>query len=383
MKKKLLMIPGPIEFENDVLQAMATPSYSHTDPHFVETFGQALEDLKTVFAAPNGFPIVIPGSGTCAMELAVANVVQPGDRAVVVETGYFSWRLRDILERHGAKTNLVKAAAGKVPSLDAVKTNLAKGAKLLAITHVDTSTGVLAPIKEYAQLAHEAGALVLVDGVCSIGGQELRMEDWGIDVVLTGSQKALAVPAGLALVMASTKALAAFESRKKPVASYYCDWGNWIPIMRAYLARQVAYFGTPAVNNVFALAASLKTILTEGMDARWLRHARVSRAFKAGAAALGLKQIPAKPENQAVTLTTLYYPVGKDASSLKRAGDAGVILAGGLYPDLKTKYLRVGHMGNTGIGEVLQTLSALEAALDLTPGKGVAATQRSWQESVK
>lgn len=378
MKRKLLMIPGPIEFEPDVLAAMATPSNSHTDEAFIEVFGQALEDLKVVFAAPDGFPFVIPGSGTCAMELAIANVIEPGDKAVVVETGYFSWRMQDILIRHGAKTVLVKAPAGDVPSVEAVHAALKDGAKVLAITHVDTSTGVLAPVKEYAAAAKEAGALVLVDGVCSVGGQELRMQEWGLDIVLTGSQKALAVPAGLAFVVASPAAVKTFEARKHAVASYYVDWGLWMPIMKAYMERKAAYFATPAVNNVFALSVALKSILEEGMDARWIRHRRISQAFKAGADALGFSQIPLREELEAVTLTTLYYPEGKDASALKQAANAGVVLAGGLYPDLKTKYLRVGHMGNTRMGEVLQSLSALEIAFGLESGLGVAAAQRSW-----
>ena len=377
MKRPLLMIPGPVEFESDVLAAMATPAHSHVSAEFIEVFGQALDDLRTVFAAPDGMPFVIPGSGTCAMELAAANLVEPGDRAVLTETGYFSWRMRDVLERHGAVVDMVPAPAGSAPSVEAVEAALRKGAKLLAVTHVDTSTGVLAPLAEYAAAAHRHGALVLADGVCSVGGQELRMQAWGVDVVLTGSQKALAVPAGLALVMARPAALQAFRARRAPVGSYYADWGLWLPVMEAYLERKAAYFGTPAVNNVFALGTSLRQILAEGMEARWQRHARLSRAFKAGAAALGLQQIPAEAY-QAVTLTTLYYPQGKDASGLKAVTEAGVTLAGGLYPDLKARYFRVGHMGTARIGDLLTTLAAIEAAYDLPRGVGVAAAQQAW-----
>lgn len=378
MNRTLLMIPGPVEFDNDVLTAMGTPAYSHVSPEFIEVFGKALEDLRTVFAAPDGMPFVIPGSGTCAMELAVANLVEPGDRAVVVETGYFSWRMRDILERHGAQVEMVSAPAGSAPSVEAVEAALKKGAKVLAVTHVDTSTGVLAPLQAYAAVAQRYSTLVLADGVCSVGGQELRMQEWGVDVVLTGSQKALAVPAGLALVTARPAALAAFRARRAPVASYYCDWGLWMPIMEAYMERRAAYFGTPAVNSVFALGTSLRQITAEGMEARWARHAKLSAAFKAGATALGLTQIPVSPEYQAVTLTTLFYPEGKDASGLKKVAEAGVTLAGGLYPDLKARYFRVGHMGNARMADVLATLSAIEEAYGLQSGAGVAAAQQSW-----
>jgi alanine-glyoxylate transaminase / serine-glyoxylate transaminase / serine-pyruvate transaminase len=380
MSRNLLMIPGPIEFDEDVLAAMATPSYSHVAPEFIETFGWSLENLRTVFAASDGLPIVIPGSGTCAMELAVASVVEQGDRALVLETGYFSWRMRDILERHGAQVELVKAPAGGAPSFADVEMALKKGVKIMAVTHVDTSTGVLAPLKEYAELGQQYGALVLADGVCSVAGQELRMQEWGVDIVLTGSQKALAVPAGLALVMVRPKALETFKARKTQVSSYYCDWGLWMPIMEAYMDRRPAYFGTPAVNSIFALAESLRQILKEGMEARWARHEKLSAAFKAGTAALDLKQIPSSENLQAVTLTTLYYPEGKDASELKKVAAAGVSLAGGLYPDLKTQYFRVGHMGNTGIGELLETMAAIEGAFCLEAGVGVVAAQKVWQE---
>lgn len=379
MSRNLLMIPGPVEVNDDVLTAMGKPAYSHVSPEFIEAFGWVLENLRTVFAAPDGSALVIPGSGTCAMELAVASVVERGDRAVVIETGYFSWRMRDLLERHGAQVDLVAAPAGNAPSVAEVETALKKGAKILAVTHVDTSTGVLVPLKEYATIAQQYGALVVVDGVCSVAGQELRMQEWGIDIALTASQKALAVPAGLALVMARPKAVAAFKTRKTPVGSYYADWGLWMPVMEAYLERRPAYFGTPAVNTVFALAESVRQILDEGMEARWSRHAKLSEAFKAGAAALGLKQIPLRKDLEATTLTTLYYPDGQDAAGLKRVAAAGVSLAGGLYPDLKSQYFRVGHMGNNSIGELLETLAAIEQAFDLEIGAGLAAAQKTWQ----
>ena len=337
-----------------------------------------LEGLRDVFAAPDGTPFVIAGSGTFAMELAVANLIEPGDRAVVLETGYFSWRMADVLTRHGAQVEQVGAEVGHAPSLADVEAALKKGAKVLTVTHVDTSTGVCAPVKDYAALARRYNALVVVDGVCAVGGQEFRQTDWDVDVCLTGSQKALAVPPGLALVMARPRAIEAFKARKIPVASYYADWGLWLPIMQAYMDRKPSYFATPAVNLVAALAESVKQINAEGMEARWARHRRLSAAFKAGAAALGLGQIPVTEDLRAVTLTTLYFPEGVDGSLLKRVSAAGVSLAGGLYPAIKTRYFRVGHMGVNGIGELLRTLSAIEQGLDVQSGAGVAAAQQEW-----
>ena len=373
------MIPGPVEVDGEVLAANAQPLIGHTSPAFIEKFGACLDDLREVFAAPDGQPFVVAGSGTLAMELAAANLVEPGERAVVAECGYFSNRMADILRRHGAQVDVVCAEVGDAPDLDSVEQALEPGAKLLAVTHVDTSTGVLAPVKEMAALARRYGALTVVDGVCSVAGQEFRQSEWDIDVCLTGSQKALAVPPGLALVMARPRALEAFGRRKEPVRSYYADWTLWLPIMKAYQARKPAYFATPAVNLVLSLNESVKQIKAEGIEARWERHRRVSAAFKAGIAALGIRQVPVRADLQAVTLTAMYYPEGMDASLLGRIGAAGVAVAGGLHPVIAARSFRVGHMGIDGIGEVVRTLAAIEQGLG-RPGPGVAAAQESWME---
>ncbi len=378
MKRPLLMIPGPVEVDAGVLEVLGRPALGHTSPAFIELFGACLEGLRTVFAAPDGLPFVVAGSGTLAMEMAASNVVEPGDRTVVIETGVFSRRMADILRRCGAEVEVVSTEVGRVPELSQVEAALQKGAKILTITHVDTSTGVVAPVKEYAQLARQYGALVIVDGVCAVAGQEFRQADWDVDICLTGSQKALAVPPGLALVMARPRALESFHARKTPVSSYYADWTLWLPVMQSYLDRKPAYFATPAVNLVAALGESVRQILAEGMDARWKRHQMLSDAFKAGITALGLKQIPVQPENRAVTLTTVFYPEGVDAALVKRISQNGVEVAGGLYPTLKDRYFRVGHMGSNRIGEILQTLSAIENALDSKSGAALAAAHAAY-----
>jgi alanine-glyoxylate transaminase/serine-glyoxylate transaminase/serine-pyruvate transaminase len=378
MTRSLLMIPGPVEVDSHVLEAMAYPVVGHTSPGFVETFGACLDGLRDIFAAPDGQPFVIAGSGTLAMEIAVANIVEPGDRALVVETGYFSARMADILRRHGAQVDMVHAQAGHVPDLAAVEAALAHGAQVLTVTHVDTSTGVLAPVKEMAALARKHGALIVVDGVCSVGGQEFRQAEWDVDVCLTASQKALAVPPGLALVTARPRALKVFQARKTPVASYYADWTLWLPIMQAYQARKPAYFATPAVSLVTAMNESVKQINAEGMEARWARHTRLSAAFKAGVDALGIRQVPVNESVRAVTLTTMYYPEGVDSTLLGRISAAGVVVAGGLHPAIASRSFRVGHMGVDGIGELLRTLSAIEQGLGVKTGAGVAAAQARW-----
>ena len=380
--RKLLMIPGPIEFTPEVLRAMGMATTSHIAPNFVEVFGRALERLRQVFLCPSGQPFVIAGSGTLAMDIAAANLVEPGDRALVVNTGYFSDRFAAILERYGAEVTHVRAPAiGDAPALEEVEAAL-KGNdyKLMTITHVDTSTAVRADVKGLAALGREYGVLVVVDGVCATAGEEMRQEEWGIDLALTASQKAIGVPPGLALVVAGPRAMQAFRRRKTPVANYYADWANWLPIMEAYEARQPSYFGTPPVNLIWALDVSLGQILEEGMDARFARHRRLSEAFKAAITALGLKQVPVSPDRAAATLTAPYYPDGVDRKLLGYIKEAGVILAGGLHPAIKDRYFRVGHMGAVSSSDILATVGAIEQGLaragyEFKAGVGLAAAQ--------
>lgn len=363
--RTLLMIPGPIEFEPAVLAAMGAPTTSHIAPDFIQAFGQALERLRDVFLCPDGQPFIIAGSGTLAMDLAGANLIEPGDRALVVNTGYFGDRYGVLIERYGAEVTHVRAPVGGRPALEDVEQVLKEHSyKLMTVTHVDTSTGVITDVKGLAALARQYGTLIVVDGVCSVAGEELRMTEWGVDVALTASQKAVAVPPGLALLVAGPQAMEAFRQRKRPVGNYYADWNNWLPIMEAYEARRPSYFGTPAVNLIWALNVSLGQILAEGMEARFERHQALSRACKAAVTALGLEQVPAQPAFAANTMTAPYYPEGITAADLlPRIKAAGAVLAGGLHPEIKAKYFRIGHMGPTKLGDVLATVGAIELAL--------------------
>jgi alanine-glyoxylate transaminase/serine-glyoxylate transaminase/serine-pyruvate transaminase len=380
--RKLLMIPGPVEFTPEVLRAMGMATTSHIAPNFIEIFGQVLERMREVFLCPSGQPFVVAGSGTLAMDMPAANLIEVGDKALVVNTGYFSDRFVAVLERYGAQVTQVRAPTiGDAPPLEEVEAALkGEGHKLLAVTHVDTSTGVGTDIKGLAALGREHGALVVVDGVCSVAGEEMRQEAWGIDVALTASQKAIGVPPGLALVVAGPRAMQAFRERKSPVGNYYADWNEWLPIMEAYEARRPGYFGTPPVNLVWALNVSLGQILEEGMDARFARHRQLSEAFKAAISALGMKQVPVSPEVSATTLTAPYYPQGVDAALLGHVKEAGAILAGGLYPSIKAEYFRIGHMGVVNQSDVLATLGAIETGLSrvgykFEAGVGLAAAQ--------
>ncbi|NOZ50326.1 MAG: alanine--glyoxylate aminotransferase family protein [Chloroflexi bacterium] len=376
------MIPGPIEFSAEVLAAMGTPTLSHVDPAFIAVFGQVLADLRPVFQAGADYqPFVLAGSGTLAMDSAVANVVEPGDRVLVVDTGYFSQRMADICRRYGAEVELLTAAPGETISAEQVAAQCDQAHyDAITMTHVDTSTGVLTDVQGMAHSARQTGALVIVDGVCATAAEEMRQQEWGVDVYLTASQKAMGVPPGLALLMVSPTALAKWRQRQTPVPSYYSDWNMWLPVMEAYEGKRPAYFATPAVNLVMALAVSVRQILAEGMDAVFARHRLLSDAVKAGITAMGLGQVPTSPAHTAHTLTCPRYPQGVDASFLPRVRAAGAILAGGLHPQIKGEYFRIGHMGQVSRNDILATLAAIETGLRqagyaVEPGISLAAAQ--------
>ncbi len=381
--RTLLMIPGPIEFEPEVLAAMAAPTTSHVAPEFVAVFGRALARMREVWCCPTGQPFVVAGSGTLAMDMAAANLIEPGDRALVLSTGYFGARFAELLRRYGAEVQLLEAPVGETVDPAHVERALQREHfKLMTVTHVDTSTAVLVDLRPLAALGQEYGVLTVVDGVCSVAAEELRQEEWGLDVVLTASQKAVGVPPGLALLMVSKRALGMWRSRRSAVANYYVDWGNWLPIMEAYEEGKGSYFATPPVNLVAALDVSLGQILAEGMEARVTRHRTLGRACRAAVRALGLGQVPTAEEHAASTLTAPYLPEGVGAAELlAQVRAAGAILAGGLLPQLKGAYFRIGHMGATRRGDLLATVGALEHGLQACgypckAGAGVAAAQQ-------
>ena len=366
--RKLLMIPGPIEFEPEVLRSMGTQTASHVSPSFIETFGNCLDLMKKIWLAPNGQAFIVSGSGTLAMDMAAANLVEKGDAVLVISNGYFGERFQDILNRYGANTTLISASIDSVISLDTIEKELKKKKyKLLTMTHVDTSTGILIDPKSIAKLAKKHNVLSILDGVCSVAGEEIKQEDWEIDIVLTASQKAIGVPPGLALLVASKKAIQIWENRKTPVQNYYSDWENWLPIMHAYQERRPSYFGTPPVNLIAALETSLKIIEKEGIENRVNRHQKLASAFRSAIISLGLHILPSHEKIAANTLTAIYYPEKVNGSDfISKMNDYDIIIAGGLLPSIKTTYFRIGHMGSVSKKDFIATLSALEYALHKT-----------------
>jgi len=359
------MIPGPIEFDPSVMEKMGQPTLSHVAPAFIESFGRALEMMREVWLAPCGQPFIIAGSGTLAMDMAGANLIEVGDNVLVVSTGYFGERYAELLKRYGANVTFLQSEVGDIVPYETVESELATGKyKLMTFTHVDTSTGVLVDAKRMGELAQKHNVLSILDGVCSVAGEEIRQEEWGIDVVVTASQKAVGVPPGLALLVASEKAMNVWKNRETPVGNYYCDWSLWLPIMEAYEGRKPSYFATPAVNLIQALETSLELILKEGMDARFTRHKRLAEKFREELSSLGISFLPKSAEITANTLTAAYYPEGVNGGEfLGKVGENGVIIAGGLLPSHKTQYFRVGHMGIVNDEHIDLTVEAISSSL--------------------
>jgi alanine-glyoxylate transaminase / serine-glyoxylate transaminase / serine-pyruvate transaminase len=343
------MIPGPVELSPAVLAAASTPPPSHVSPRFLETFATCLERMRRVWQADAASqPFIVAGSGTLAMETAAANLIEPRDRALVLVSGYFSDRMAEILRRNGAEVVTVEAPVGEAPAVDEVRAALAQGSfKALFATHVDTSTGVRVDPEPLCRLAREAGALSVFDGVCATAGERFEMAAWDADVYFTASQKAIGMPPGLALLVASERALAVRAARKSSPPPLYLDWHSWLPIHRAYEERKPSYFATPSTSLVTALETALGEILEHGIEARIEAHARAAAELRNAWRALGLRFVPKTDAVTGNTPSVLLYPDGVDAALLPKIAARGVIVAAGLHPAVRTTSFRIGHMGYT------------------------------------
>lgn len=351
---------------------MRLSSESHVGPGFVKTFGETLSMVRKLFqsTSPAAQPFVISGSGTLGWDIVASSLIEKGENALVLHTGYFADSFASCLETYGANATQLKAPVGDRPSFEQVEQALQeKSYKVVTITHVDTSTGVLSDIKRVAEIVRRVSpeTLVVVDGVCSVGCEEIAFDAWDIDVVLTASQKAIGCPPGLSILMLSGRALDRFKNRQTPPSSYYASLGNWLPIMQNYENFKPSYFATPPTQLVHALHTTLSQITSRPMAERFAVHAQASDRVKAAVAELGLKQLAAKPENQAHAMTAIWLPEGLAPPDvlpglLKR----GVIFAAGLHKEVATKYIRFGHMGvsvTSGRQDVDNAIAALKEAL--------------------
>lgn len=373
-ERELLMIPGPTNVDPTVLRALSKPTLSHTTLEFVNIFKEALSDLKQVFMTNNEV-FVIAGSGTLALEIAIANVIERGDKILNTVAGFFGEYFVRMSQAHGAETKILEVPWGSPLRPETIRDALeGEDYKAITVTHVDTSTGIVNPIKEIGEIVRKfSNAIYIVDTVCSLGGLEVRVDDWNIDLCASGSQKCLGIPPGLALVSASGKVFELLETRKSPVNLWYGDLRNWLPVIR----DPSTYFATPPVNMIYALSEALKLILKEGLEARFRRHHTLAEAFRDALDALSIKKV-ADDEYASDTLTAAYYPENiEDNTFRKGMKQRGIVVAPTIGP-LKGKGFRIGHMGNVTQNDIFSTTGAIEATLkdlgyDFASGAGLKA----------
>jgi len=388
--RPILMIPGPTELPWPVIQAMNQPPTIQYDLNFdLNVLEPTCLALREIFQTTSGEVLLMPGSGRTALESAAVSVVEPGDRAVVVVAGQFGLLMREIMYRVGAQVTEFSVALGQPLDLDALEQTVERvKPKVLTLVHNETSTGATYPAAEVGRIAKRAGALYLLDTVSSLAGLEVRTDEWGVDLNMTGSQKCLAAPLGMALVGVSPSAWEAMERRSRRAGSLVYDlrrWRElWIPVSRGGRVPDGQHRRQPIsipTHLTAALRAAADLILEEGIAHRFARHAVAGRAFRAGLDAMGLQLFP-DPSVASDTVSCFKVPSGVEAGEVVREmRDRYGILIGTGLDKIRTTALRVGHMGITASPQyILPTLSALELALrDLgykcEPGAGVAAAQ--------
>jgi alanine-glyoxylate transaminase/serine-glyoxylate transaminase/serine-pyruvate transaminase len=360
---RVLMGPGPSEVPARVLQAMARPTLGHLDPAFVALMDDVRGGLRDVFRAPEHACLPLSGPGTAAMEAAMANLIEPGETAVVAVNGVFGERLAVMAERCGAQVVRVDHAWGEPVDPRRVEAALwARGAKLLAFVHAETSTGVRSDPGPLCALAQEHGALAVVDCVTSLAGIPVDAQRWGADVLYSGAQKCLSAPPGLAPFALGPRARTAVKARKTPPRTWLNDFGLLMEYWDGAAGR--AYHHTAPVNAVYGLHEALVALFEEGLEARFARHARVHAALAAGLEALGLS-LPVAPAHRLPQLNLVAAPEGVDEAKVRAAmlERFGVEIGGGLGA-FKGRAWRIGLMGASATPRhVRLVLTALADAL--------------------
>src|SRR6056297_1791613 len=356
--KKIVMIPGPTPVLRSIQNQMGREICSFKDPEFIDDFKELIADLKEVFEV-EGEVFVVAGTGTMAMEMAVANVTKENDNILVVSNGYFGDRFVELCERKRLNVDVLSAEWGSRVSLEEIEEKLkSKNYKAITVTHVDTSTGVAAQIEEIGELLKKyEDTIYIVDGVCATAGEKEYMTRFNIDVLFTGSQKAFGVSPGLAILFAGEKAL---KRRKElgTIKEYYIDFDKWLPIMK----DPTKYFGTPPINLIWALKESVKVIKEEGIENRYKRHIKDAEYIQNKLIDMGF-DILAKEDCRAATLSNVVYPKNiKDAEFRSVLAEEGIVVAGGLGP-YAGKLFRLGHMGNIDQHIIYSTLGAIERTI--------------------
>ena len=381
MPQRVLLGAGPSSVHPRVLQAMTLPVVGHLDPAFFEVMDDVCSMLREVYHTSNFMTVPISSTGTGAMETACVNIIERGDVMVVCRNGYFGVRLADIAERCGAEIHYVDSPWGKPVDPDDLAKELAKhtNVKAVGIVHAETSTGVLTPLEDIIDLVHKHDAIAIVDAVTSLGGHEVRMDDWGIDVCYSATQKCLGAPPGLAPISLGPRAMEVINNRKTRVESFYFS----LQELESYWSERRAYHHTAPVSMTYALREALIMMMEEGLENRLNRHARVAAALRAGLEAMGLGLL-GDPEYRLNPLTAAVVPDGIDDGVVrgKLLNDYSIEISGGLG-ELRGKVWRIGLMGDSAREtNVFALLSALEIILsgqgyEVAYGASLAAAQKT------
>ncbi len=361
MPPRILLGPGPSMVDPRVLRAMATPLVGHLDPRFLELMDRTQGLLRYFFETQNPITIPVSGTGTAAMEAAIANMVEPGDTVLVCVKGYFGLRLAEMARRYGGAVETITRPWGEVFTPEDVKAALDKRpAKVVAIVHAETSTGVLQPLDEIARIVHAQDGLLIVDAVTSLGGLPVRVDETGLDVCYSAAQKCLSCPPGASPITLGPRAVDKLEKRSVPVTNWYLD----LTLVQKYWGKERTYHHTAPISCNYALYEGLRIAAAETLEARWARHRRNAERLWEGLEALDLTlHVPA--EYRLPALTTVRIPEGVDDRLVRQKllNDYNIEISGGLG-ELKGKVWRIGLMGYSSREEnVLLLLAALERLL--------------------
>ena len=337
------------------------PLLGHLDPVFVKMMDEIKAMLRAVFLTKNEMTFPVSGTGSAGMEFCFVNLIEPGDEVIIGVNGVFGTRMVDVAERCGAKVTKVEAPWGRIIEAQQIADALkGRRPKLVAVVHAETSTGALTPVEEISKLAHEAGALFLLDTVTSLGGCPVRIDDWRVDAVYSGTQKCLSAPPGLAPVSLSPRAMEVATKRKNKVQSWYLD----VNLLASYWGQERVYHHTAPITMNYALHEALRLVLVEGLENRWKRHQRNHELLVKGLKELGLS-IGSQAGHQLWQLNAVTVPEGADEAGVRKSllNDHGIEVGAGLGP-MKGKIWRIGLMGETSSQEnVERCLTALRKIL--------------------
>ena len=354
LPQRILLGPGPSLADPRVLQAMTTPLLGHLDPAFLALMDRIQDLLRYVFETGNPLTIPISGTGSAAMEAAVANMVEPGDNVLVCTNGYFSLRIADMARRYGGNVQIISRPWGEVFTAEEVDTALQMHpAKVVAIVHAETSTGALQPLEDIVRVVHGHGAYLIVDAVTSLGGIPVSVDMRQIDVCYSGAQKCLSCPPGVSPITFSPRVVELLETRRTPVANWYLD----CTLVQKYWGKERTYHHTAPISANYALYEALSIVAEEGLEARWSRHRRNAERLWQGLENLGLTlHVPIA--YRLPTLTTVRVPEGVDETQvrLRLLNEYNIEIGGGLG-ELKGKVWRVGLMGYSSSPENIDLLT--------------------------